>query len=361
MKNLVAPSLVFVHSVLLALLAVLACSLPSYAAPPYQPQILQEKDWQVVCDNARTCLAGGYRAAGSASKPVAVLIWREAGPNSRTHVFVRTQFDKLYDNEIVLRAGNTKIASLAPKNYALKSGAIYNKMQLSKEQGDTLLPWLLKADQIEVEQAGTILKLSLAGAKGVLQQMDAWQGRLNTPGALVQRGTNAESIVLRPLPLPVVRLTQAMVASKPEDAPLAQVILPLVNKASRDPECQPQHDSTAKIHRLTADKLLLSLTCPKRVYSSMTHNWITQDKSPYRPVAIEAKGDFVIIQGGTFPARGFLRQGVAVRSTGDCLDEESWVFNGKNFALDSVWTTGMCRGFENGASNFFVYQTQLKD
>ena len=321
---------------MLVLLAVLPCSLPSYAAPQYRPQILQEKDWQVVCDNARTCLAGGYRAAGSASKPVAVLIWREAGPSSRAHVSVRTQFDKMYNNEIVLRAGATEIATLAPKNYPLKSGVNYNEMQLNKEQVDALLPWLFMANQIEVEQAGAISMLSLAGGK-------------------------AETAVFKPLPLPVVRLTQAIVASKLEDALLAHVILPLVNKTTLDPECQPQHDSTAKIHRLTADKLLLSLTCPKRVYSTMTHNWIAQDKPPYRPVAIEAKGDFVTIQGGTFPARGFLRQGVTARSTDDCLDEESWVFNGKNFALESVWTTGMCRGFENGASNFFVYRTQLKD
>ena len=321
---------------MLVLLAVLPCSLPSYAAPQYRPQILQEKDWQVVCDNARTCLAGGYRAAGSASKPVAVLIWREAGPSSRAHVSVRTQFDKMYNNEIVLRAGATEIATLAPKNYPLKSGVNYNEMQLNKEQVDALLPWLFMANQIEVEQAGAISMLSLAGGK-------------------------AETAVFKPLPLPVVRLTQAIVASKLEDALLAHVILPLVNKTTLDPECQPQHDSTAKIHRLTADKLLLSLTCPKRVYSTMTHNWIAQDKPPYRPVAIEAKGDFVTIQGGTFPARGFLRQSVTARSTDDCLDEESWVFNGKNFALESVWTTGMCRGFENGASNFFVYRTQLKD
>lgn len=336
MKNPAVPKLVFAPSVLLVLLAVLPCSLPSYAAPQYRPQILQEKDWQVVCDTARTCLAGGYRAAGSASKPVAVLIWREAGPSSRAHVSVRTQFDKMYNNEIVLRAGATEIATLAPKNYPLKSGVNYNEMQLSKEQGDALLPWLFMVNQIEVEQAGAISMLSLAGGK-------------------------AETAVFKPLPLPVVRLTQAIVASKPEDALLAHVILPLVNKTTLDPECQPQHDSTAKIHRLTADKLLLSLTCPKRVYSTMTHNWIAQDKPPYRPVAIEAKGDFVTIQGGTFPARGFLRQSVTARSTDDCLDEESWVFNGKNFALESVWTTGMCRGFENGASNFFVYRTQLKD
>lgn len=336
MKNPAVPKLVFAPSVLLVLLAVLPCSLPSYAAPQYRPQILQEKDWQVVCDNARTCLAGGYRAAGSASKPVAVLIWREAGPSSRAHVSVRTQFDKMYNNEIVLRAGATEIATLAPKNYPLKSGVNYNEMQLNKEQVDALLPWLFMANQIEVEQAGAISMLSLAGGK-------------------------AETAVFKPLPLPVVRLTQAIVASKPEDALLAHVILPLVNKTTLDPECQPQHDSTAKIHRLTADKLLLSLTCPKRVYSTMTHNWIAQDKPPYRPVAIEAKGDFVTIQGGTFPARGFLRQSVTARSTDDCLDEKSWVFNGKNFALESVWTTGMCRGFENGASNFFVYRTQLKD
>lgn len=336
MKNPAVPKLVFAPSVLLVLLAVLPCSLPSYAAPQYRPQILQEKDWQVVCDNARTCLAGGYRAAGSASKPVAVLIWREAGPSSRAHVSVRTQFDKMYNNEIVLRAGATEIATLAPKNYPLKSGVNYNEMQLNKEQVDALLPWLFMANQIEVEQAGAISMLSLAGGK-------------------------AETAVFKPLPLPVVRLTQAIVASKLEDALLAHVILPLVNKTTLDPECQPQHDSTAKIHRLTADKLLLSLTCPKRVYSTMTHNWIAQDKPPYRPVAIEAKGDFVTIQGGTFPARGFLRQSVTARSTDDCLDEESWVFNGKNFALESVWTTGMCRGFENGASNFFVYRTQLKD
>lgn len=336
MKNPAVPKLVFAPSVLLVLLAVLPCSLPSYAAPQYRPQILQEKDWQVVCDNARTCLAGGYRAAGSASKPVAVLIWREAGPSSRAHVSVRTQFDKMYNNEIVLRAGATEIATLAPKNYPLKSGVNYNEMQLNKEQVDALLPWLFMANQIEVEQAGAISMLSLAGGK-------------------------AETAVFKPLPLPVVRLTQAIVASKLEDALLAHVILPLVNKTTLDPECQPQHDSTAKIHRLTADKLLLSLTCPKRVYSTMTHNWIAQDKPPYRPVAIEAKGDFVTIQGGTFPARGFLRQSVTARSTDDCLDEKSWVFNGKNFALESVWTTGMCRGFENGASNFFVYRTQLKD
>jgi len=40
----------------------------------------QHKDWEIVCDNARTCRAAGYTAE-AAEPGASVLLTRRAGPN----------------------------------------------------------------------------------------------------------------------------------------------------------------------------------------------------------------------------------------------------------------------------------------
>ena len=342
-------------------MAQLVFGVSAYAAPAYTPKVLHEKDWQVVCDNTHRCVAAGYSAAGATSNPAAVIIYREAGPASRPFITVKTQFRAMYDNDIVLRVGTTEIMSLKPNNGIIKPGVFINNMSLTKEQEDALLSWILKTDEIEVSQAGSKLFISMAGAKEVLLQMDAWQGRINTRSALAQRGNKADDTVLKPAPLPVLRAIEPSLANKPGDALLAQTLLSQVAKNTIDPECLPEHDKTAKVNRLTDDKVLLSLTCPKRFYSSMTHNWIAHDKAPHRPVAIDGKGMFILIQGGPIAARGYLRQTTMARNTDDCYDEQGWVFTGKDFSLEDVWTTGLCRGFAYGVTPFFSYRTKLKD
>ena len=40
------------------------------------------QDWQVVCDNTRTCRLAGYQAEDSSDFPVSVLLVRHAGANA---------------------------------------------------------------------------------------------------------------------------------------------------------------------------------------------------------------------------------------------------------------------------------------
>lgn len=359
LKNLPQIICIGVKSAVVAFSAWFVLSVSAHAAPSYEARILHEKDWQVVCDNSNRCVAAGYRAANSTSNPVAIIIYRDAGPGRRPIVSIKTQFDTMLDNDVVVRVGDTEIMSLETDNRVLRPSVFFNDMQLSKEQTDALLPWLLKAEQIEVRQNNSKLFISMAGVKEVLLKMDEWQGRLDTPGALAQRGNKPESSVFKPATIPALRPLVVVADTKPVDPALAQTILAQIDRKTLDPECQPQHDKTAKVHRLTYDKLVLSLTCPKRVYGNMTHNWVTQDKPVYQPVAIEAKGTYIVIKGGTFSARGYFRQTTTGRNTDDCYDEESWLFTDKGFELESVWTTGLCRGFAYGATNFFVYKTNV--
>jgi hypothetical protein len=208
-----------------------------------------------------------------------------------------------------------------------------------------VLPELLKSDDATLTTGGgKKWVLSLSGLNAVLLKMDEAQGRVDTPGALVRRGSKPESGVMAALPTPVVHALKP-VKPRPGDDALAARIFPSLKLSEADGPCNNTdavQSKSLQVHRLTDSKVLLSLECSVGAYNSTSQLWIANDKPPYAPVSIEANGDFDEKEGSVTSA-------MKGRGIGDCWSSETWHFNGKDFVRTGSTGDGMCRGFAGGA------------
>ncbi|WP_432726290.1 DUF1176 domain-containing protein [Variovorax sp. W6] len=303
-------------------------------------------DWELACDNTRTCRAAGYQVeSGSALEPVSMLITRNAGPGTPIEIDLQTGGQADAKGSMRFKVGKATLSGL-------KDGAV----SLDQAQIRTVLPELLKGDDATLtDSGGHKWVLSLAGLNAVLLKMDEAQGRVGTPGALVRRGNKPESSVLPPVPAPVVNVVVPPKARAGDDA-LAARIFPSLKLDSVKEACNNHDDFNAKslnVTRLTDRKVLLSFGCGMGAYNYTSLLWIANDKPPYAPVAIEANGDFD-------EKDASVTSSMKGRGVGDCWSSETWSFNGKDFVRTAAAGDGMCRGFAGGAWSLPRYVTRVE-
>lgn len=307
-----------------------------------EPLSFTFKDWELRCDNQRTCRAAGYQAEGG-DDPVSLLLTRTAGPATAVEMSLQVGTEVPLKGTLRLVVGRVTVAGLPTDTVVLKP-----------DQARAILPEMLKSDTAQVSGGGKTFTLSLAGLNAVLLKMDEAQGRLNTAGALVRRGTQPESSVLPPLPQPVVA-NVLPVPTRPTDAALARQIFPALDLADARDQCNQGDKLDAKsleIHRLTDRKVLVSLSCGMGAYNSSSLLWIANDKPPFAPKAVEADGDFSAEEGSvTSSMKG--------RGIGDCWWTRTWHFTGTDFALTHEAGDGMCRGFAGGAWSLPSYTARV--
>ena len=314
------------------------------------------KDWELACDNTRTCRAAGYYAMdsdGAFINLVSLRITRAAGPDAPVSMTLKLDDDSPCHSTLArLKIGKTDLG-----RFSLR--ATEDGLAFTPEQARAVLPQLLKAGQPVVWRCGDdkqpVGALSVAGLSAVLLKMDEWQGRLNTPGALARRGGKSESSVLPPVPAPVVKVA-APVPTRPEDQALAARIFPKLDLRRYADECgmfdeKPKAEDF-EVHRLTAHRVLLSAPCQMGAYNEAAQHWIADDTPPYAPRLIEAQGDFN-------DADTSISQTMKGRGIGDCLSFRTWHFDGQTFVLTAASGDDMCRGFAGGAWNLPTYVSSV--
>ncbi|MET3495873.1 DUF1176 domain-containing protein [Variovorax boronicumulans] len=307
-------------------------ALSAYAAER-DPMAFSHNDWEVACDNTRTCRAAGYQLDAGPSDPVSMLITRAAGPGTAIDVKLQVGGEGEVKGPLRFKVGKATVSGL--------EGDI---AELEANQVRTILPELLKGDEATVTAGGRTWTLSLAGLNAVLLKMDEVQGRVGTPGALVRRGAKPESSVLPPVRVPTTSVFKPPKA-RPGDDALAARIFPSLDMADVKEQCNNSQELNAKslaVHRLTGSKVLLSLGCGMGAYNYSSLLWIANDKPPYAPVSIEANGDFD-------EKDASVTSSMKGRGIGDCWWSETWNFNGRDFVRTSATGDGMCRGFAGGA------------
>ncbi|MFH0129015.1 DUF1176 domain-containing protein [Variovorax sp. VaC1] len=324
--------------------AALSLAALSVAAAGKDPVAFSHNDWEIVCDNTRTCRAAGYQVDRGDSAPVSMLITRAAGPATAIEIQLQLGGESDVKGAVRLKVGKASISGLQGSDSELDAGQVR-----------TILPELLKSDEATVTAGGgRKWALSLAGLNAVLLKMDEAQGRIGTPGALVRRGSNPESSVLPSVPMPVVH-TITPPKKHPGDDALAARIFPALNLNDAQSLCNSTDkvDATSvQVDRLSDSKVLLSLGCDVGAYNSTSLLWIANDKPPYAPVAIDASGDY---DGKDASVTSTMK----TRGIGDCMSVETWHFNGKDFVRTSATMDSMCRGFPGGAWSLPRYVSRI--
>lgn len=330
------------------LLAALALSGGAHA------QSFENKDWQVACDNTRTCRAAGYQRDDDAGPGVSVLFTRLAGP--RAGVTGEVQIADNGEGKKLPASLKLTIAGKPAGNVALARKG--NQGELSGSQVEAMLKALVGTGAISFSAGQTTWRLSGDGAASVLLKMDDLQGRVGTASAIVRRGTLSDDNVKLPLTPPTVRAVR-MAKSQPGDDALAGRIIAMIPHNDDcalldDPDARQDAMNAPRLWRLDANRVLVTVPCWRAAYNEGNGYWIANAKPPFAAQAItlsatdfdEATSTLVAMQKG--------------RGVADCVAEDRWTWNGFAFEPTSSTTSGMCRGIApGGAWNLPTVVTEL--
>jgi Protein of unknown function (DUF1176) len=200
------------------------------AAPAPGGLRFSHHDWELACDNTRTCRAAGYSVDG-ADLPISVLFTRKAGP--RQPVTAELMMGDYNDSaalnklppefKLAMHINQRGVGQLAMSKQTLA-------LDLPEPQTTALLAALSKDSRIEWTAGKFTWNLSADGAAAVLLKMDEFQGRIGTPGALLKKGSRSEDAVLPALPAPVLTIP-ALPKPQPADAQFAAKHSQAVRKA----------------------------------------------------------------------------------------------------------------------------------
>lgn len=301
------------------------------------------KDWELACDNTRTCRAAGYHPEDDAPN-ASILLTRGAGPNQPVTAELQLADDEHHPapDQLTMTVDGK---ALGPVRIDAKS----NIGKLSDSQVKALLPAVLKDDRIAWSANGTTWTISTAGANAVLLKMDEFQGRLNTPGALVRKGTSPESNVPPPLAPPEIKAGPVSPDTHPVKLTAAQTrdLMAALRKTVKDGSCElvatkSDDTDTLVVQHLTRDKLLVSHACWMAAYNTGDGYWVVDAKPPYTAVLVTTSA--------TDYADGVISSAQKGRGIGDCFSSATWTWDGRAFAQTSAATTGMCRQIAAGGA-----------
>lgn len=336
---------------------VLLAALPAQTAEP-EPVTFQHQDWELACDNTRTCRAAGYQDESN-SPPVSVLLTRKAGAGTTTTARVTLGDD--WEESVLSSLPERFTLTLSIDGRALGGVAMRRDdavADLKPAQTTALLKALLHHTRIEFSGGDVTWTLSDRGATAVLLKMDEAQRRIATPGALVRRGARAESGVLPPLPVPKISAA-ALHPPLPADERFldrhGEALRKALQQSTGEEDCMNLHEGDdpqpLEIVRLTKTKLLVSTRCWLAAYNAGSGYWIIEDRPPFRPVLVTA--DANAFDAGTLAAE---HKG---RGLGDCWYSTSWIWDGNSFVRSGEHSTGQCKGFPGGAWSLPTFLSEL--
>ena len=314
-------------------------------------------DWEIVCDNTGTCRAAGYQPEDQDDqhhyRGVSILLTRAAGPNAPVDAELQVALADEAPNRVAMQIDGRALGEVRLHNAGGKLDATQTK---------ALLAAVLQRSDIRWRTRQGDYLLSTTGATAVLLKMDAFQGRLGTPGALVRKGNKAEASVPDPVSIPAVKTVRVsgdqidprLLTTSQRRSLLAELQRTVVTRNGS--ECAAFDDGTPPpesqaVRRLSKQHLLVSLTCWTAAYNSGDAYWVVNTAAPYSPVLVTANGTEYVNSVLTAHHRG--------RGIGDCGNSDTWTWDGGKFVRTGADISQLCKGFPGGAWNMPSLVTKL--
>lgn len=329
------------------------------AATPATGIHFTHHDWEVACDNTRTCRMAGYHNEGGGNNdddddgeadagksiPMSVLLTRKAGPREPVVAALQvTNPDDQADEAWLTKRTLIMKINAQPIGTLVLSADKWT-FTLTPEQTAHLLAALTKRSKIEWMDGKHTWKLSGQGASAVMLKMDEFQGRIGTPGALLRKGSKDENSVRLPLPAPVI---QAVKVWSDEGFRLSATRLKTLRAAvsASMKQCSDIETDSPQakmhVHRLSATKLLASTLCWRGAYNEGSAYWVVNANPPYAPQ--------LVTHDASDYANGKITASHKGRGASDCWSVNEWVWDGKRFAHASQETSGQCKSIMPGGA-----------
>ena len=352
--------------ILLPLLTAISTALYSAAASADTPIDFTSQDWQVVCDNTRTCRLAGYQADNDIELPVSLLLIRRAGANATVDARVKLGGARENSAKALMQLGNRHRISLFinDRDYGEAkpfSGAA-GYAELTSLQVTALLEALTKSSKIELVIRNTRWRLSDKGASAVMLKADEAQGRVGTASAFVRTegASKSNSSVLSPTSIPEIRMVmpnpKATSGNKKKFVMRSSQLSDLMKGTIKDisSDCPSLYDKSSwNVNRLNSKQVLVQHNCWTGAYNAGKGVWVINDTKPYEPKLITNnatdydKGQITSVQKG--------------RGLGDCISKTEWLWTGKDFEKSHESSTGLCRMIgAGGAWQMPLYVTDVK-
>ena len=324
-------------------ISALLLSLPLAAQQP-PGAIFIHKDWQLVCDNTRTCRAAGNPAEDDALG-ISLVLTRKAGKHQRVTGDIELARDE-----------HLGLLNKLPARFALSmriNGVDVGKLMidqtknlhadLSEQQVAMLINSLASDSKIEFVTGDLRWHISDQGAAAVFIKMDESQGRLGTKTALINKGDKDEDAVLPALPIPLV---YAAAVSKPQagDGKFIASTYKTLHKAllstlTADKYCADMPDSAAgktpfQARRLSAEQMLVNTRCFTGTHNTGDAYWVVNEKPPLTATLVTVNGfDY---------KDGVISATQLGSSVGHCWFSDQWTWDGRQFVHSAALSSSMC-------------------
>lgn len=361
--NKTVPSLS--KRVLFPILAAISTVLYSTASSAATPVDFTNQDWQVVCDNTRTCRLAGYQSDNNSELPVSLLLIRRAGANATVDGRVKLGGARESSAKALMQLGNRHRISLFinDRDYGETRpfSAATGYAELTSTQVSALIEALSKSSKIELVIRNTRWRLSDKGSNAVMLKADEAQGRVGTSSAFIRDNvTKSNSSVLAPKAIPSIKMVmpnpKATSSNNKKFAMRASQLSKTMKStiSDIDTSCPKLSDNSPwRVSRLNSKQLLAQHDCWTGAYNTGMGVWVLNDTEPYKPTLVTT--DATNYSNGKITA---VQRG---RGLGDCLYKAEWIWTGKDFEKSHESTTGLCRMIEaGGAWQLPSYVTDVK-
>ncbi|MCD9027206.1 DUF1176 domain-containing protein [Luteimonas sp. BDR2-5] len=329
---------------------------PAHAAGA-MPVYLEFRDFTVACDNGLRCEAVGVADDGGFG--LVLGLSREAGADGAQQL-------RLSAAEKALDAAGLRIDDRPAK-------ALSTLPWQGDGEGELSLDGTAVADFIDIVRNGARLSagegdaavsLSLSGLSAALLRIDEQQGRLDTRGAWLRRGTRDDAAATPAPTLPLlVEAAAPPTLAEADGTRLAQQLRAEQAEALRSADCDAPRDgfdlaTQDTAAALDADHALVFLACLGGAYqtSSLVFRVGRAGEDATRVVppvpatlAGVVPGDFALLTNAGYDAdTATLSHFAKGRGLGDCGESAQWRYDGREFQLAGYAAMRRCGGASPG-------------
>ncbi|WP_233630983.1 MULTISPECIES: DUF1176 domain-containing protein [unclassified Pseudomonas] len=333
------------------LLALLTClTLPAVYADDTPPLSRDIKDWNVTCDNVRTCTAVSTRPAsaelGELYFPLRIV--RKAGPDGDLRISVFS-YNDLHGDPLI--DGNPLRMPLVERKRAeFDVSEVPELRSATNADALTFIRALRDANQLAFSTSDGPSSASLIGMAGALLLMDDVQGRVGTVTALA-RPANAPASDVPPAP-PAPTLP-AWRTPPPLGEMQRQQVLDAAMAASRSDWQQDViegDEPTGEVHALTGEQALLIVRTGCSAYNCSYRLYLVPLAHPERPhpapfQTFTRLSDLTPDGSVEFDATtGELKSLALANGMGGCGAAARWRYDGERFVLSHAAQMTACMG-----------------
>ncbi|MDP3256359.1 MAG: DUF1176 domain-containing protein [Bosea sp. (in: a-proteobacteria)] len=322
-------------------------------ATPVQAQIGPIKtfrDWVAGCDNTKTCTALSLPA--ETDDEIAFLrLDRPAGPEGAPTLALKLRGQKLKKSfAIALALDGTPFPGAGQPLQGTSVDGEVAEITLPAATAEALIAAARNATTLTAQIEAASFKVSLAGAVAAMLWIDERQGRLNTPGALIRKGTTGTAPAAPDLPVIVSRPASGKALSKAEAATLVKAMRAEVNRREPD-SCEDMPDGFTDSDGAWAlgDALrLVAIACSRGAYNVASQFWLVggRNVARARPAPFQGAGGSPaneLINADFDPKTGHVSFYAKARGIGDCGRSGAYGWDGKGFAVLRMSEMSECR------------------